>query len=135
MSLDRCSSVRNRLLSDFQAAIEQRAQGRLSKLSLDIVEGAPVIEANAATYHAVQLVLAAVQAFTTASPKMTPAKLSFRVNGHPFVLLNPGVDDTTRQAIADHDSANHESFDSPVSFLADSQDLDLSASLESLGVV
>jgi hypothetical protein len=87
MSLDTWSG-RNELLNKFHAAIEKQTHGRLSHLSLDVIEGALVVDARSATYYAVQLALAAVQAFAAEFPKLAPAKMSFRVNGHSLVLSN-----------------------------------------------
>jgi hypothetical protein len=82
-------SGRNELLNEFHSVIECRTHGRLSELSLDVIDGAIVVEAHTHTYYAVQLALAAIQAFTADFPKLTPAKMAFRVNGHPLVLGNP----------------------------------------------
>ena len=56
-------SGRNELLNEFHAAIHQRTHGRLSDFSLDIIDGALVLEAHTETYYAVQLALSAIQAF------------------------------------------------------------------------
>lgn len=101
MSLDTWSG-RNELLNEFHSAIERRTHGCLSHLSLYVIDGALVIKARAATYYAVQLALAAVQAFTSDFPKLTPAKMSFRVNGPPLVLGNPNAG-ASGQAVGNDD--------------------------------
>jgi hypothetical protein len=88
MSLDTWSG-RNELLNEFHAAIHRRTHGRLSAFALDVIDGVLVLEARTETYYAVQLALSEIQAFTAEFPKLTPAKMSFRVNGHPLVLANP----------------------------------------------
>ena len=91
MSLDTWSG-RNELLNEFHSAIQRRTHGRLSDLSLSVVDGALVVEAHATTYYAVQLALAAIHAFTGDFPRITPAKMSFHVNGHSLVLGNFNAD-------------------------------------------
>jgi hypothetical protein len=80
--------TRNQLLDELEATIQQRTQGRLRNLSLDDVNGMITMEADTATYYGVQLALAAVAAFSAQRPRMTPSRLLFRVDGHPFVLHN-----------------------------------------------
>ena len=105
MSLDTwCGSYE--LLSEFYSAIERRTHGRLSHLSLDVIDGAFVVEARSATYYAVQLALAAIEELTAESPKLAPAKISFLVNGHPLVLCDCPIPDVNEDL-----SANDESFD------------------------
>lgn len=87
MSLDTWNG-RNELLNEFHSTIQRRTHGRLSHLSLDVIDGALVVEAHSATYYAVQLAVATIQAFTADFPKLMPAKMSFRVDGHLLVLRN-----------------------------------------------
>lgn len=82
-------NVRNERLNSLQDAIERGTYGRLSNLSIDVIDGVIVVEACSTTYYAVQLALASVHAVTAGSPWMTPAKLTFHVNGHELVLRNP----------------------------------------------
>ena len=99
------SSSTSNMLNDIHSTIERRTHGRLTHLSLDIVDGAFVIEAVAGTYHAVQLALAAVHAFTAESPHMAPARMSFRVNGHSLELRNGDANEAKERA-TDRDGSN-----------------------------
>lgn len=112
MSLDTWSG-RDELLNEFHSAIQRCTHGRLSHLSLDVVDGALVVEAHSATYYAVQLALAGIQAFTADFPNLTPAKMSFRVNGHSLVLGNPNEGGNGQAA------GNDDVFISSDSFLSD----------------
>lgn len=104
MSLETWSG-RNELLNEFHSAIQRRTNGRLSDLSLSVVDGSLVVEANATTYYAVQLALAAIHAFTGDFPRLTPAKMSFHVNGHSLVLGNSNTDGNG-QAVGNEDLFN-----------------------------
>lgn len=84
-------SNRNQMLNSLQDAIEQGTHGRLSNLTIAVIDGAIVLEARSATYYVVQLALATVHAVTADSPWMTPAKLTFHVDGHELVLRNPNA--------------------------------------------
>lgn len=84
-------SARNELLNEFLSVLNYRTHGRLSHLSLDVVDGALFIEAISTSYYNVQLALAAIQAFWADIPTPSPAKMSFVVDGHPLVLLYPDM--------------------------------------------
>jgi hypothetical protein len=101
MSLDTWSG-RNELLNRLHADFQRRTHGRLSHVSLDIFDGALVIEARSATYYAVQLALSAVQAFTAKFPQLAPATMFVQVNGRFLVLNIPDVR-AMEQVAADDD--------------------------------
>lgn len=56
-------SASNEILEACQLAIEERTNGRLSNLSVELVDEAIVVEARSETYHAVQLAPAAIHMF------------------------------------------------------------------------
>lgn len=97
MSFDEWN-VRNDLQNSLRDAIEQGTYGRLSNLRIEVIDEAVVVEACSATYYAVQLALATINAFTVGAPRMTPAKLTFHVNGHELVLRNPNAKQAGRAA-------------------------------------
>ena len=87
-------NTRNELLNSFQCAIEKRTGGRLTDLSVEIVEEGIVIEGRSSTYHAVQLALAAIHLLTAEFPGITSTTLVARVNGHSLVLRIPRASPT-----------------------------------------
>lgn len=88
MPLDKGSS-RNEILNECQSVIEHRTHGGLSHLSLDVVDGTLICEATSANYYTVQLALAAIQALWPDLRTLSPAKLSFVIDGHPLALSYP----------------------------------------------
>ena len=88
-------NARSELLNSFQFAIEERTRGRLSDLSVELVDEGVVIEARSETYHAVQLALAAIKMITAELPDNTPTTLVVEVNGHTLVLRTPCADHST----------------------------------------
>lgn len=82
-------NVRNELLNALESAIEQKTCGRLSSLSMEVVDGQLVVEACSRTYYAIQLTLAAIRRFAIEFPHMRPSRLNVCVDGHSFVLRDP----------------------------------------------
>lgn len=103
-------NVRNQLLSELQSAIEHQTHGRLSRLSLDVIDEAPIIEAHSETYYTVQLALAAINTFMDEHPMLPPAMMVFCVNGHPLVSSNPHIKDTNAQLTSNGSFDDDDSF-------------------------
>ena len=88
-------SASNEILEACQLAIEERTNGRLSNLSVELVDETIVVEARSETYHAVQLALAAIHVFAAQYPEVTPATLVASINGKPLVLRTSRVNHMT----------------------------------------
>lgn len=82
-------NARNEMLNALESAIVRDTRGRLSKLSVEVVDEAVVVEASAPTYYAIQLTLAAIHRCASECPRAGPLRLAFCVGGHSFVVSDP----------------------------------------------